>query len=146
MLHQESWFLGQVFRLAAEAGIAGVMSFSDPVARTTADGALVKPGHIGIIYQAANAAYLGLGTPRTHVLLRDGTMFDDRTAQKIRKQERGHEYAERRLIAMGAPPIRAGERSADWLARALGDVGARRVRHPGKHRFIEPRNVSHGYG
>jgi hypothetical protein len=55
--------------------------------------------------------------------------------QKIRKQERGHDYAERRLIAMGARPMRAGERSAGWLARALGDVGARRVRHPGKHRY-----------
>jgi hypothetical protein len=72
-----------VFRLAATAGIAGVVSFSDPVARTTADGALVKPGHVGIIYQAANAAYLGLSTPRTHVLLRDGTVFDDRTDRRL---------------------------------------------------------------
>ena len=29
----ESWFLAQVFRLAARDGIRGVVSFSDPVAR-----------------------------------------------------------------------------------------------------------------
>lgn len=131
----ESWFLGQVFRLAAAAGIAGVVSFSDPVPRVTTGGALVKPGHIGVIYQATNAIYAGLSTARPHILLPDGTVFDDRTAQKIRAQERGHDYAERRLTALGARPMRAGDKPAAWLARALDEVGARRVRHPGKHRY-----------
>jgi hypothetical protein len=62
-------------------------------------------------------------------------VFDDRTAQKIRKQEQGHEYAERRLTEMGARPMRAGERPAVWMARALDEVGVRRVQHPGKHRY-----------
>jgi hypothetical protein len=49
-----------------------------------------RPGHIGIVYQAANPVYpSGLSTLQTHVLLRGGTVLDDRTAQKIRKQERG---------------------------------------------------------
>jgi hypothetical protein len=130
----ESWFLGQAFRLAQTAGLRGVVSFSDPVARTAADGTVVKPGPNGVIYQATNAAYLGLSTRTTHVLLRDGTVFDNRTAQ-IRRQDCGHEYAERRLIAMGARPVRAGQSPAAWLAQALEDAGARRQRHPGKHRY-----------
>jgi hypothetical protein len=73
----ESWFLCQAFRLAHAAGLRGVVSFSDPVARHAWDGTLVKPGHIGIIYQAANSTYLGLSTARSHLLLPDGTVFDN---------------------------------------------------------------------
>lgn len=65
--------------------------------------------------------------------------------QKFRAQDRGHQYAERALINLGARPPRAGQHPADWLTQALADVGARKVRHPGNHRFIEPRSVSHGY-
>jgi len=111
------------------------MSFSDPIPRRAADGTLVKPGHIGVIYQVTNAIYTGLSTARPQALLPDGTVFDDRAAQKIRRQERGHDYAERRLIALGAQPIRAGEEPAVWLARALEEAGVRWVRHPGKHRY-----------
>ncbi len=98
----ESWFLAQAFRLAAEDGIRGVVSFSDPVPRTTAGGSVIMPGHVGTIYQASNATHTGRGTPRTLALLPDGTVFSDRAKQKIRKGERGHEYAERRLVELGA--------------------------------------------
>jgi hypothetical protein len=131
----ESWFLGQAFRLAYAAGLRGVVSFSDPVPRHAADGTLIKPGHIGVIYQATNAEYLGRSTPGTTLVLRDGTVFDQRTASKIRGRESGHEYAERRLIDLGARPLRAGQDPAEWLALALDDVGVIRQRHPGKHRY-----------
>jgi hypothetical protein len=64
--------------------------------------------------------------------------------QKIRRQERGHEAAERMLIDLGARAPWAGERPADWLAHALVAIRARYAQHPGCHRFIEPRNVSQG--
>lgn len=131
----ESWFLGQMSRLAAAAGVRGLVMFSDPVPRTRADGTTVMPGHVGTIYQAVGTVYTGRGTARTLTLLRDGTVLSDRAAQKIRRQERGHEYAERQLAALGARPPRTGERPADWLARALTDTGARRLRHPGCHRY-----------
>src|SRR5207245_3103999 len=92
------------------------------------------PGHVGIIYQAANAAYTGRGTARTLTVLPDGTVFSERAAQKIRDQERGHEYAERLLTGHGAPPMRAGQQPKAWLAGALADAGARKFRHPGNHR------------
>jgi hypothetical protein len=53
----ESWFYAEVRRLAAAAGIRGIVSFSDPVARTRADGNTVMPGHIGTIYQASGGRY-----------------------------------------------------------------------------------------
>jgi hypothetical protein len=55
--------------------------------------------------------------------------------QKIRRQERGHEAAERRLITLGARAPRAGERPADWLADALVAIGARYAQHPGCHKY-----------
>jgi hypothetical protein len=112
-----------------------VVSFSDPVARRTAAGELVFPGHIGTIYQASNAAYLGRTVPRRLLLLPDGRVFSERALSKIRNDERGHAYAERELVRFGARPRRAGEGGAAWLRGALGAAGARQVVHGGNHRY-----------
>jgi hypothetical protein len=131
----ESWFLAQIFRMAADCGIRGVVSFSDPLPRQRADGTLIMPGHVGIIYQASNAIYTGRSTARTLTVLPDGTVLSERAAQKIRGQERSHEYAEQLLITHGARAPRADESPVAWLAEALQDIGARRVRHKGNHRY-----------
>ncbi|MGW3313619.1 hypothetical protein ACWDG9_44445 [Streptomyces sp. NPDC001073] len=60
----------------------------------------------------------------------------DRTAQKIRRQEQGHKYAEAKLIAHEALVPRAGCDRAVWLQAALIAVGARNVRHRGAHRHV----------
>jgi hypothetical protein len=133
--NSESWFLGRVFRLAAATGIRGVTSFSDPMPRYDTTGNLYKPGHIGLIYQCVNARYTGRATPRTLVTLSNGEVLSDRALQKVRGQERGHEYVERRLIAHGARAPRAGENPAAWLRQALGDARVARVRHGGNHRY-----------
>ncbi|MFG2731601.1 hypothetical protein [Streptomyces canus] len=86
----------------------GVVSFADPAPRRNNAGFLIAVGHVGTIYQASNAAYCGRATPRTVKLLPNGTVFNGKTAQKIRKQEQGHEYAAAQLIALGAPVPRAG--------------------------------------
>ena len=85
----ESWMLAQVFRQAAEKGIRGVVSFSDPVARTTLDGTAVFPGHLGIIYQSSNARFLGRSKARRLTLLPNATVFSDRARTKILAQTRG---------------------------------------------------------
>ena len=59
--------------------------FSDPLPRTRADGTVVMPGHLGTIYQAANAVYTGRGTPRTLTLLPDGTVFSDGAGSPTRR-------------------------------------------------------------
>jgi hypothetical protein len=132
----ESWFLARCFYELLAAGVRGVVSFADPVPRRTADGALVAVGHVGTIYQASNAAYTGRGTARTLTLLPDGTVLNARAAQKVRAQEQGHEYVETRLVALGAPVLRAGQDPGAWLRQALVDVGARRLRHRGAHRYV----------
>jgi hypothetical protein len=129
----ESWMLTRVFALAADCGIRGIVSFSDPVARTASDGRVVMPGHVGI-YQSCNAQYTGRGTARTLTLLPDGTVLSPRSMQKVRAGERGQEYVERQLVALGAPEM-SGDRSR-WMRDALRTIGARTLRHPGNHRFV----------
>jgi hypothetical protein len=130
----ESWFLARCWELALRQGIRGVVSFSDPVPRKDAEGQLVMPGHVGTIYQATNAAYLGRATPRTLRLLPDGTVLNARAMQKIRAQEPGHEYVERQLHAAGAPPRKEGEDGTAWLRRVLPG-STTTVRHRGNHRY-----------
>ncbi len=73
----ESWFLAQVWRRAAAAGIRGIVTFADPMPRhrtlvdVDAEGQPIErvetitPGHVGAIYQATNAISLGRSTART---------------------------------------------------------------------------------
>lgn len=130
----ESWFLARAFALAADAGVRGVVSFSDPVPRPTPAGDLVA-GHVGIIYQASNATYLGRASPATVTLLPDGAVLSNRAVSKLRSGERGRDYVVRSLVARGARPLGPGDDPMVWLAGALDDVGAVKFRHPGNHRY-----------
>ena len=134
--NSESWFLGQCFTGLLERDVRGVVSFADPVPRRAADGTIKAPGHCGVIYQATNFTYTGRGTARTLTLLSDGTVLNDRAAQKVRRQEQGHDYVQARLTALGAADLRPGEDPARWLAQALHTTGARRIRHRGAHRYL----------
>lgn len=129
----ESWFVARCFNHLRREGIRGVVSFSDPVRRRTADGTVVMPGHTGCVYQSLNAVYAGRGTARTLRMFTDGTVFNDRTAQKIRKRERGWEAAVRDLQARGAGPI--WEDTREWL-RFWTPRLTRAVRHAGNHKYL----------
>lgn len=144
----ESWMLGQVWQLAADAGIRGVVSFADPMPRhrevldVLPDGAvtrrheLVTPGHVGVIYQATNGVACGRSTARTlNYLPRHGTVLSERTLSKIRTQDRGGEAAEKMLVKLGARPRRAAELPQHWLREALETLDVRKVRHPGNFRY-----------
>lgn len=137
----ESWFTARALRLAADAGVRGVVTFSDPVPRWRTAGArpeLVKPGHVGIVYQALNFSYTGRGTPRSLVLLPDATALTARALAKVTGREQGAQGVIARLVALGAPTpdeTDSDQASRVWLERALRSVGARRVRHPGTHRY-----------
>ncbi|MFK3984509.1 hypothetical protein ACI2K4_29560 [Micromonospora sp. NPDC050397] len=143
----ESWLLGQLFRLAAGHGLRGLVAFSDPMPRILG-GELLMPGHVGHIYRVTRGRYLGRGTARTITILPDGTVLPARAAQKVRAEERGAQGVRARLTALGARPLpetvteyaRAGYdlTPAEWLELALVQIGARRVRHCGCHRFAWP--------
>jgi hypothetical protein len=140
----ESWFVARTFeRLRAKGELDGIVSFSDPVARTRADGVLVKPGHIGIIYQALGAVVLPRSEPRWRYLTPAGTEFSNRAYRKVRGMEQGWRYSCRQLLGFVPEPgdaLRLVEEARAHL---------RRVRHPGnlkygwrldrrRHRYWQP--------
>jgi hypothetical protein len=130
----ESWFLARALDVLRREGLVGVVMFSDPVARTDAAGATTFLGHVGTIYQAASAIYLGKTHPDTIRLLPSGRVFASRAASKLRHRERGWRYVVEQLVAAGAP---AFDGSADWSARAIAAT-CRKMRHSGKHKYVIP--------
>lgn len=136
----ETWFLARAFELLRAEGIRGVVSFSDPVPRTDMRGRRVFPGHLGTIYQAHNARFLGRSTQRRLSLLPDGTVFSHRAAQKIRAGSKGWRYASAQLVAHGADPLdEHADRTARaaWLRRWTREI-TRELRHPGNLRYAWP--------
>lgn len=131
----ETWFLGRCHELLWHQGFAGVLSYSDPQPRTSAGGLVVFPGHIGTIYQAHNASYLGRASSRTLHLFADGSVFSDRDASKIRSGERGVDYATQILVAHGATQPAAGADLGAWLNEWRPQL-CRPVRHPGNHTYL----------
>lgn len=137
----ESWFLARCFEDLRKKGIKGVVSFSDPMSRTTMCGEgeggqqVIFGGHIGVIYQAHNGIYLGRGTARTLKLLPDGTVFSDRAISKIRNRERGWRYAASILVRYGADVLAENDDSREWLDCWL-PVLTRNSRHKGNHKYV----------
>lgn len=144
----ESWMLGRVWDLAADAGVRGIVSFADPMPRrrevldAAPDGTVttrvetITPGHVGMIYQATNGYACGRSTARTLTYLpRHGLVVSDRTLSKVRAQERGCDAAERYLVGLGARVRPAGQAPRAWLRDALADLAAEKVRHPGNFRY-----------
>lgn len=128
----ESFFISRCFEQLRVAGIKGIISFSDPVSRTDSTGKVVFQGHVGTIYQALNAVYLGRGTPRLLHILPDGSVFSPRTASKIRNMARGWKYGVKLLQWYGAPTFDGDP--AEWLEKALAKL-TRRLSHKGNHKY-----------
>ncbi len=130
----ETWFLARCFELLRRRGLAWLLSHSDPAERASAAGAVVFGGHVGTIYQAHNAAYLGQGGRRTLRLLPDGTVLSARAISKVRARERGWRYAAALLERHGAAELGDEGDAAAWLALWLPRL-TRPSRHPGNHRY-----------
>ncbi len=113
-----------------------IVSYSDPMPRRTAQGRLLLPGHVGIIYQAHNGRYLGRGAARKLHLMPDGRVLSPRTISKIRLGECGWEAGQRFLEAHGAPARGFGESGAAWVDRVLATGLFRCLRHPGNHVYV----------
>lgn len=130
----ETWFLARCFKQLKRDGLRGVLAFSDPLPRRNQSGTVTLPGHVGTIYQAFNGAYLGRATARTLRMLPNGAVMNDRTLQKIRKEEQGFIGAARQLEQFGAPPLATASSGRAWLAENLHRYTSS-VRHPGNHRY-----------
>jgi hypothetical protein len=128
----ESWFVRRVLRGAREDGLKAAVMFSDPVPRPDVG----MPGHVGIVYQALNAAYCGRATAGPLTVLPNGTVLTRRSLQKVRGWERGAGGVVRRLRLAGASEPEPGECGKAYLRRALAVVDHRTVPHDGTHRFV----------
>ena len=134
----ETWFLARCSDLLRREGWCGFVSFSDPFARTARDGSTVFAGHVGTIYQASNAVFLGQSGPNTLRLLPDGRVFSRRAESKIRSRDVGWQYGVETLVRAGAPAPPATDSSAalaSWLREALPQV-TRSARHPGCLKYV----------
>ena len=132
----ETWFLARGFELLkrAKPELRGVLSYSDPVPRRDESGAVILPGHVGTIYQAHNARYMGRSCSRTQLIDRQGRIMSARALSKVRLRESGFDYALAQVIeATGIKPKR-GECMSAYVTRATAQL--RRVRHPGNHAYI----------
>lgn len=130
----ESWFLARCFEDLRREGFTGVVSFSDPVARSDADGRFVFPGHLGVIYQATNAVYLGRTRAERRRLLPDGTVLHGRALAKIRGREQGWRYAAALLERHGAAQLDEHEDAVTWLSCWLPRL-TRSLEHGGNHKY-----------
>lgn len=133
----ESWTLARMKRLLRTAlpEVRGVVAYCDPLERRTADGTLVKPGHIGTIYKAIGCEYRGRSSARTLWLAPNGESVSDRLLSKIRLDEVGHAYAMDKLHALGAPRRLLQESGRAFVERLKGCGWLRPLRHPGNHTF-----------
>lgn len=129
----ETWFLGRCFDLLRREEIVGVLSFADPHPRTSSEGLVVFGGHVGTIYQAHNAAYLGRSRPRTLRLLPDGSVLSDRALQKLRSGDKGWKYVAELLLAAGADESPRSD-LAGWARHWVPKL-TRPSRHGGNHRY-----------
>jgi hypothetical protein len=100
LANAETWFLARFFDELRRVGQLGVISFSDPVARHDLQGRTVFKGHLGTIYMAHNARYLGRSTRRTLHLWPDGRVV---------------EFAAPAEDPLGGDRFRAGDRGDDFL-------------------------------
>lgn len=139
----ETWFLARCFaelgREPAEEGFSVVDSFSDPVPRTTLEGRLVMPGHVGTIYQAFNGQCVGRSKPDTVWLLPDGRALQRRSTAKlsglVHQREKTWESAASTLISIGAAPLRDDEDGAAWLRRWRAKL-CRPLKHSGNWHYV----------
>lgn len=131
----ETWFLGRCFELLRAEGFRAIVSFSDPVPRTDRDGRTTFTGHIGTIYQASNAIYMGRSKAEKKYLLPDGTTLASRALAKIRKLDEGWRGGVDVLVSFGAQ--RLDPRWMDpvhWLNAWL-PVICRTFKHGGNHKY-----------
>ncbi len=131
----ETWFLGRAFRLLRREKplVEAVLSYSDPIPRTTLDGTIIKPGHLGGIYLAHNAVYFGRSKADRLLVAPDGRVASRRSLSKIRNGESGWRGACEALREMGAPERWLGESGEGYHHRVLNSGVFRVMPHPGNH-------------
>jgi len=134
----ETWFLRRAFKclLREKSDIRAVLAYSDPLPRSTIEGKMIMPGHVGTIYQAFNGRYVGKTNQEWMWIDPFGKTIPRRALSKIRNGECGSNGAYERLILSGADKIKKGENSKAYVDRVLEDGPFSRVKHPGNLAYV----------
>ena len=135
----ESFFIARCFRILKDRkpGIDSVYSYADPTERTDMHGVTVKPGHLGIIYQATNALYKGRSSAENLLLDPKGRPISRRSICKIKHHTRGWAPQWERIreySTFEAPPTLDEWR--DFLADLRSCSRLRVVPHTGNHVYV----------
>lgn len=131
----ESWFIARCHELLRQTDVRGIISFSDPFPRTNRLGEQTFVGHVGTIYQATNAVYMGRSRADEKLLFPDGTMVAGRSESKVKGAEQGADGFVRLLEKHGAPPRRPREGLVAYVEAWL-PLLTRRVKHTGNHKYV----------
>jgi hypothetical protein len=136
----ESWFMSRAFDVLRQEKrqLEAVLSYADPATWQDATGRLVKPGHVGTVYQALSAAYRGRTSPRTGYQTREGRIISGRALSKLRLGERGWRYALETLGRAGLPLRSPAETGREYVERLVADRHLVRFTHPGNHAYAFP--------
>lgn len=134
----ETFFVAETrWRLGRAARAELILSHADDLPRDSVDGRVTHVGHIGTIYQASNASYVGRARRNTQYLLADGRVFSQAVQSKIRGRKRGWRYGVELLVERGAEQPGPGDDLRAWLTRWRKAL-CRTRRHPGNHRYLIP--------
>ncbi len=124
---------------AIERSVRGVLSFSDPVPiRVPMTGKFKIPGHIGNIYQAQNAIFVGQSVPGRRYVAPNGQGYDGQLLGKIARGPTTKAYgsAMQRVIDLAGPPKRPSESDKAYVARLRGFFHS--FNHPGNFAYTWP--------
>lgn len=142
----ETWFLTRAFAVLREArpALRVVLSYSDPMPRRDDAGRQVSPGHVGSIYQAKGALFVGRTDPETKWLDARGCVLDGRSLAKVRALDKGGPRSKGgasfagHLRALGAPARRPHEAWTGWVKRITwgGEGPFAALRHPGNLAYL----------
>lgn len=131
----ESWFIARCHELLRRTDVRGIVSFSDPFPRTNRAGEQTFAGHVGCIYQATNAVYVGRSRAETKLLFPDGTMVAGRSKSKLASRDKGAGAFARTLEQHGAPPLRPWDDMVTYVKAWLPLI-TRPIRHTGNHKYV----------
>ena len=115
-----------------------ILSHSDPIPVRLKSGKLTLPGHIGNIYQAHNAHYVGRSTTGIRHHLPDGSGYDGQNLSKVSRGPgtQGFDYSYHSLLTnvegepTGISPRRSRESWGDYVRRIRSTELENRS-HPG---------------
>ncbi len=133
--YAESWFIARTHELLRDTDVRGIISFSDPFPRTNRAGEQTFVGHVGTIYQATNAVYMGRSKPESKLLFPDGSMVNGRSQAKVNAAEKGADNFARLLERHGAPR-RPNYMSLAAYVETWLPLITRSIAHPGNHKYL----------